>query len=235
MIIDLHIHSNISDGVLSPKEVIDEADKNGVSLISITDHDTIDSYTPELFSYAKSKKIKIIPGVEISSKNEKAGIHVLGYNFDLENKEFRETLFKIRNSRHEYLHNVSKKLSKLGYLVNVEKLDKIDSVTKAHIALDIVENEKNRELDLKKREEAKLMKEKLEKITLNFRVKSSKDSRMFGSISTKQIKEELQKQGFNIDKKQIESKTINSLGMHIVTITLYKDIVCNLKVHTESV
>ena len=97
------------------------------------------------------------------------------------------------------------------------------------------ENEKNRELDLKKREEAKLMKEKLEKITLNFRVKSSKDSRMFGSISTKQIKEELQKQVFSIDKKQIESKTINSLGMHIVTITLYKDIVCNLKVHTESV
>ena len=97
------------------------------------------------------------------------------------------------------------------------------------------ENEKNRELDLKKREEAKLMKEKLEKITLNFRVKSSKDSRMFGSISTKQIKEGLQKQGFSIDKKQIESKTINSLGMHIVTITLYKDIVCNLKVHTESV
>ena len=40
---------------------------------------------------------------------------------------------------------------------------------------------------------------------------------------------------FEIDKKQIESKTINSLGMHIVTITLYKDIVCNLKVHTESV
>ena len=66
-------------------------------------------------------------------------------------------------------------------------------------------------------------------------LKSSKDSRMFGSISTKQIKEELQKQGFSIDKKQIESKTINSLGMHIVTITLYKDIVCNLKVHTESV
>lgn len=145
MIIDLHIHSNISDGALSPKEVIDEAKKNGVSVISITDHDTIDSYTPELFSYAKSKKIKIIPGVEISSKNEKAGIHVLGYNFDLNNKELKEALFKIRNSRHEYLHNVSKKLNEIGYLVNVEKLDKIDSVTKAHIALDIVENEKNRE------------------------------------------------------------------------------------------
>ena len=145
MIIDLHIHTNISDGALSPKEVIDEAWKNGVSVISITDHDTIDSYTPELFSYAKSKNIKLICGVEISSKNEKAGIHVLGYNFDLNNKELKKTLFGIKNSRHEYLHNVAKKLNELGYLVNVEKLDKIDSVTKAHIALDIVKNEKNNE------------------------------------------------------------------------------------------
>lgn len=145
MIIDLHIHTNISDGALSPKEVIDEAWKNGVSVISITDHDTIDSYTPELFSYAKSKNIELICGVEISSKNEKAGIHILGYNFDLNNKELKETLFGIKNSRHEYLHNVAKKLNELGYLVNVEKLDKIDSVTKAHIALDIVKNEKNNE------------------------------------------------------------------------------------------
>lgn len=145
MKIDLHIHTNISDGALSPKEVIDEAWKNGVSVISITDHDIIDSYTPELFSYAKSKNVKLISGVEISTKNEKAGIHVLGYNFALNNKEFRETLYKVRNARHEYLHNVAKKLNELGYFVNVEKLDKIDAVTKAHIALDIVENEKNKE------------------------------------------------------------------------------------------
>ena len=97
------------------------------------------------------------------------------------------------------------------------------------------ENQKNKELDLKNREEAIILKNKLEKITLNFKVKSSKDSRMFGSISTKQIKEELQKLGFIVDKKQIENKTINSLGVHVVSITLYKDIVCNIKVHTEGV
>ncbi len=141
MKIDLHIHTNISDGSLSPKEVIDEAWKNGVSVISITDHDIIDSYTPELFSYAKSKNVKLISGVEISTKNEKAGIHVLGYNFDLNNKEFSEALYKVRNARHEYLHNVAKKLNELGYFVNVEKLDKIDAVTKAHITLDIVESQ----------------------------------------------------------------------------------------------
>ena len=145
MKIDLHIHTKVSDGFFTPKEVIDEAKKNSVSIISITDHDTIDSYNQELFSYAKSKGIKLICGVEISSKNEKAGIHVLGYNFDLNNTEFRKTLFKIRNARHDYLHNVSEKLKELGYFVNVEELDKIDAVTKAHIALDITQNEKNKE------------------------------------------------------------------------------------------
>ena len=51
--IDLHIHTNKSDGKLSPKEVIDEALKNGVSAIAIADHDTIEAYSDELFNYAK--------------------------------------------------------------------------------------------------------------------------------------------------------------------------------------
>ena len=97
------------------------------------------------------------------------------------------------------------------------------------------ENKLNQELDLKNREEALVLKEKLEKVTIEFKVKKSKDGRMFGSISTKQIKEELRKLGYNIDKKQIDSTNINSLGMHLVNITLYKDIKCVLKVHTEGV
>ena len=64
--IDLHIHTNKSDGKLSPKEVIDTAVKNGLKWISITDHDTIDAYTEDLFEYAKSKNIEIITAVEIS-------------------------------------------------------------------------------------------------------------------------------------------------------------------------
>ena len=47
--IDLHIHTTCSDGVLSPKEIIDKAIQNGVSIISITDHDTIDAYNDELY------------------------------------------------------------------------------------------------------------------------------------------------------------------------------------------
>ena len=94
------------------------------------------------------------------------------------------------------------------------------------------QKENDKILDEKNREEALKIKDKLEKITINFKVKS-KDGKMFGSISTKQIKEELSKLGYDIDKKQIESITINTLGMHIVKITLYKDIKGDLKVHTE--
>ena len=92
------------------------------------------------------------------------------------------------------------------------------------------EIKENHELDLKNREIAKQLKEKLATLTIVFKVKTSKDSRMFGSISTKQIKDELQKNGYNIEKKQIESENINSLGMHLVTISLYKDIQATLKI-----
>lgn len=97
------------------------------------------------------------------------------------------------------------------------------------------EIKENLEIDKSNRNEALILKDKVEKITLNFKVKTSKDSRMFGSISTKQIKEELDKLGFSISKKQIENTSINTLGTHLVNITLYKDIKCVLKVHTEGI
>ena len=142
-IIDLHIHTNMSDGSLSPKEVIDLASKNRAEVIAIADHDTIDAYSEELFQYAHSKNIHLIPAVEISTKTKKCGIHVLGYNFDVKNQDLKNKLSKLRNARHDYLWNVSKKLTELGYIVNTKELNKIESVTKAHISNDIIHNEKN--------------------------------------------------------------------------------------------
>ena len=146
--IDLHMHSVISDGVLTPKELIDEAVKNNVDTISICDHDSIEAYTDELFEYAKSNNINLIRGVEISTQDG-VGVHVLGYNIDLNNQELIDTLYKLRNARHIYLHDVSKKLNELGYKVNVEELDKVDAVTKAHISSDVVDNKENEELLIK--------------------------------------------------------------------------------------
>lgn len=145
-IIDLHIHTNCSDGQLSPMEVIDKAVDNHVSVISIADHDTIDAYSDELFEYAKEKGIRIIPGVEISTKIKKCGIHVLGYCYDFNNREFLDRLDSLRNARHNYLHAVAKKLEELGYVVHTDELDKIEAVTKAHISLDVISNSDNCEL-----------------------------------------------------------------------------------------
>lgn len=142
-IIDLHVHTNCSDGSMTPKEVIDEAVKNGVSVISIADHDTIDAYSDELFQYAAAKNVKIIPAVEISTKTGKCGFHVLGYNFDMKNEKLLKQLSALRNARHDYLYNVSEKLNELGYVVNISQLDQIEAVTKAHIYSDIVTNPKN--------------------------------------------------------------------------------------------
>ena len=148
-IIDLHIHTTKSDGALTPSEVVEEAIKNQVSAIAIADHDTIDAYSDELFDYAESNNLILIPAVEISTKTKKCGIHVLGYNFDLNDKNFREQLEKLRNARHDYLYGVSEKLEELGYKVNVEELDKVEAVTKAHISLDVISNKENEEILMK--------------------------------------------------------------------------------------
>ena len=108
--------------------------------------DTIEAYNDELFDYCKKNNIEIITGVEISTRYNKKSIHVLGYNIDLNNKELINKLESLRNSRHDYLYKISNKLKDLGYLINIDELDKVDSVTKAHIALDIINNKKNHDL-----------------------------------------------------------------------------------------
>ena len=90
-IIDLHIHTNVSDGQLSPKEVVDMAVRNGASVIAIADHDTVDAYSDELFDYAEERNLILVPAVEISTKTKKCGIHVLGYNFDLKDENCKKS------------------------------------------------------------------------------------------------------------------------------------------------
>ena len=79
--------------------------------------------------------------------------------------------------------------------------------------------------------EATKIKQQLEKIELVFNVKSGKDGRTFGTISTKQISEKLSELGYKIDKKQIEiDLALNVVGTHYVKINLHKKVTCQLKV-----
>lgn len=78
--IDLHIHSNSSDGQFSPSEIIDIAIRKKMKAIAITDHDTIDGLK-EAIEYSKDKSIEFVPGVEIKCDEPKLGffnVHVIG-------------------------------------------------------------------------------------------------------------------------------------------------------------
>ncbi|MDD3048396.1 MAG: PHP domain-containing protein [Bacilli bacterium] len=100
--IDLHIHSNYSDGLLSPEQILNKAKHNNLKMISFTDHDTI---TSQISTYSKYiKEISIVPGVEISSfynlkKGDKKLIHILGYGIDLNNNKLNNLLCKMKSYR----------------------------------------------------------------------------------------------------------------------------------------
>lgn len=89
--------------------------------------------------------------------------------------------------------------------------------------------------DEKNKIQAQKIKEELEKIELSFKVQIGKDEKVFGRISPKQIKEALEAQGFNVDKKQIVLKdSTSSLGYHNVSINLYKEIVAKIRIKLEN-
>lgn len=96
------------------------------------------------------------------------------------------------------------------------------------------ECEQQKELDEKMRKEAKQLKTDLEQLELVFTVKTGKGDQVFGSISSKQIKDELDKKGYSIDKKQVEfDHTVSSLGYHDVKVNLYKEIFAKLKIKLQ--
>ena len=127
---------------------------------------------------------------------------------------------QIKNVKDGYAENF---LIKNGYAVKKTK----DSLMK----LDH-ENKKKAKEDAENKKNAEQMKEVLSKVILEFKVKTGEGDKVFGSISVKQIKEELQKKGYKIEKSQIECQnTIQSLGFHDVVINLYPEISATIKVH----
>ena len=86
--------------------------------------------------------------------------------------------------------------------------------------------------DKANKEKAKELKNKLDEVTIEFKVKTGEYDKVFGSISVKQIKEELNKLGYKIDKNQIMLEVpISVLGFHKVEVELYSNIKANIKVH----
>lgn len=97
---DLHLHTEASDGKLSPVELVDQAKNQGLHIISVTDHDTIAGVS-DAVSHGEKIGIKVIPGIELSTEYKGESVHILGYfkNTSFSNEDFRSTLKEMTDYR----------------------------------------------------------------------------------------------------------------------------------------
>ncbi len=132
--IDLHIHSNYSDGLFSPKEIVDYASKRNLAAIALADHDTT-SGIPEAIEEGEKTNIENVPAVELSieidnsirnvSSLKNKEIHILGYYIDWKNALLQERLYFFRQKRKERALQIYEKLLKLGIKLDPEILESI--------------------------------------------------------------------------------------------------------------
>ncbi len=110
---DLHCHSNRSDGFLSPREVVERADANGVDLLALTDHDEV-SGIDEALAEAAGRRLRLLPGVEISVTFAGETIHVVGLDIDHRDPTLVDALRRLRAGRDERAARIADELARCG-------------------------------------------------------------------------------------------------------------------------
>lgn len=134
--IDLHVHSDKSDGSLSPSDLVSYAIKQGVTAFALTDHDTVDGID-EALAAAKGTSVTVIPGIELSTAYEGKDIHIVGLFIDKEQQAFRERIQRFANARINRNIEMCEKLTEYGMPLTYDELiaEFPDSViTRAHYA-----------------------------------------------------------------------------------------------------
>lgn len=110
---DYHMHSTVSDGQFAPAEVVARAAKNGVAVMSLTDHDDLGGWEIAQQT-ALENGIRLITGVEISTTWHGKTIHILGYGFRPQDTLFDQRLSDMRQGRDERSIKIADKLTALG-------------------------------------------------------------------------------------------------------------------------
>jgi len=140
--VDLHIHSTASDGQLRPEELVSKAAGLGLAFIAITDHDSVDGVAPAMEAAKKFPRLKVIPGIEISTDLPEGEVHILGYFIDYTSDELRSALKHFRNSREQRAQGMVARLRAMGILIDwprVQELAGGGSIGRPHIAQAMLE------------------------------------------------------------------------------------------------
>jgi len=136
--IDLHSHTQCSDGGLSPQTLIDRAVNYQIEVLAITDHDTIDGFNiAQEYILEKNISIKLISGIEISTAWQGFEIHIVGLNIDVENPLLQQLIVNQQQAREQRAISIGEKLAKCGFpeaYHDAKNLAGEGSITRAHFA-----------------------------------------------------------------------------------------------------
>jgi len=138
--IDLHSHTLVSDGSLSPLQLLARAKEQGLDMLSITDHDTVAAYEelPELSDGSPM----IIPGIEFSTQWRGVGVHIVGLNLDLHSAAIKEGVAAQQQSRSERSVIIGQRLQKAGLPIDMARVAEIanySNLGRPHFAQHLVE------------------------------------------------------------------------------------------------
>ncbi|HYH11240.1 MAG TPA: PHP domain-containing protein [Thermomicrobiales bacterium] len=139
--VDLHAHTTASDGTVIPADLVDLAAERGIRVIAITDHDTIDGI-PAAKRRADEQNITLVPGVELSTTERGAEIHVLGFGLNVMDEALREDLARLAAARYRRIVTMIEKLRDAGYLIDGDAIlaqANEGSIGRPHVARALIE------------------------------------------------------------------------------------------------
>lgn len=134
--IDLHAHTTASDGTLPPARLVEEASLRGLSVLGVTDHDTLDGLS-EAIAAAAVHRITVVPGVELSTTVPSGEIHILGYFVDATDQGFVAALRSLADARRRRIETMITRLRDLGFDLDRDQImrDADDgSIGRPHVA-----------------------------------------------------------------------------------------------------
>ena len=118
--IDLHMHTTASDGLLSPSALVKRAFDVGIKTLSVTDHDTM-AGIDEASAAAIDRGMKFLPGIEITAVYKRKDVHMLAYFLDNKQEKLEHFLVQQRADRIRRAEEMSTKLTKLGVPINIDE------------------------------------------------------------------------------------------------------------------
>lgn len=139
--VDLHVHSNASDGTLTPTEVVQLAIQKNLAAIALSDHDTVKG-VEEAIQIAKGSDLEVIPATELSCYYKNAEIHVLGLYVDYKNADFLSELERLEEARKKRNFDMIALFQREGIDITLEDLlagNPSSVITRAHFARVLVE------------------------------------------------------------------------------------------------